>query len=75
MSQARIVCDPEVLCGKPVIAGTRLSVELILEKLGAGRSYEELLEAHPNLTREAIQACLQFAAQVLRDEIVYPLAG
>lgn len=74
-SVARIVCDPAVLSGKPVIAGTRLSVELILEKLAAGRTLEELLTAHPNLTAEGVQAALTFALQTLRNEVVYPLAG
>lgn len=72
---AFIECNPAVLGGKPVVTGTRISVELILEKLGAGRSVEEILEAHPTLTREGIQAALRFAAQALRDEVVYPLAG
>ena len=74
-SVAHIVCDPAVLSGKPVIAGTRLSVELILEKLAAGRTLEELLAAHPNLTAEGVQAALTFALQTLRNEVVYPLAG
>lgn len=48
--------DPCVMMGKPVIAGTRITVELILEKLGAGETVEQILEAHPRLTREAIKA-------------------
>ncbi len=51
---ARIVCDPEILRGKPTVAGTRISVELILEKLASGYSMEDLLESFPNLTREGI---------------------
>lgn len=57
------MCDPAILGGKPVIAGTRLSVELVLDKLAAGRTVDELLEAHPNLTREGVQAALGFAVQ------------
>jgi uncharacterized protein (DUF433 family) len=69
-----IVSDPKVMMGKPVVAGTRITVELILEKLSAGETTEQLLEAHPRLTREAIQAALAFAAQALRADVVYPIA-
>jgi len=61
-----IVTDPAVMMGKPVVAGTRITVELILEKLAAGESMEQLLEAHPRLTRPAILAALAFAARALR---------
>jgi len=59
-----IVSNPGVMMGKPVIAGTRITVELILEKLAAGESYEQLLASHPRLNREAIQAALAFAAEL-----------
>jgi uncharacterized protein (DUF433 family) len=49
-----IVSDPNVMMGKPVVAGTRITVELILEKLAAGETIEQILDAHPRLTREAI---------------------
>ncbi|GIW41286.1 MAG: hypothetical protein KatS3mg076_1863 [Candidatus Binatia bacterium] len=68
-----IVSDPSVMLGKPVIAGTRITVESILEKLAAGETIDELLEAHPRLTREAIQAAFAFAAEVLRADVVYPI--
>jgi uncharacterized protein (DUF433 family) len=68
-----LISDPAVLLGKPVVAGTRITVELILEKLGSGESVEHLLESHPRLTREAILAALRFAAEALRAEAVYPL--
>jgi len=71
--QGLIVSDPRVMMGKPVIAGTRITVELILEKLAAGETVEQILEAHPRLTREAIQAALAFAAEVLRADVVYPI--
>ena len=61
----RIVQDPEILGGKPVIAGTRISVELILEKLAAGWSISEILENYPELTIEDIRAALYFAKKVL----------
>jgi uncharacterized protein (DUF433 family) len=73
MTEPLIVCDPTVMLGKPVIAGTRLTVELILEKLAAGETFEQLLEAHPRLTRPAILAALDFAARTLRSDVVYPL--
>jgi uncharacterized protein (DUF433 family) len=69
-----IISDPNVMMGKPVVAGTRITVELILEKLAAGETVEQLLEAHPRLTREAIQAALQFASEVLRADVIYPIA-
>ena len=68
-----IVSTPSVMMGKPVVAGTRITVELILEKLAAGETAEDLLEAHPRLTRQAIRAALAFAAEVLRGDVVFPL--
>jgi uncharacterized protein (DUF433 family) len=73
MSRALIQSDPSIMMGKPVVAGTRITVELILEKLAAGETIEQLLEAHPRLTREAIQAALAFAAEALRADVVYPI--
>lgn len=67
-----IQSDPSIMMGKPVIVGTRITVELILEKLGAGETVDQILEAHPRLTREAIQAALAFAAEALRADVVYP---
>ncbi len=69
-----IVSDPKVMMGKPVIAGTRITVELILEKLAAGETVEQILDAHPRLTREAIQAALAFAAESLKADVIYPIA-
>jgi uncharacterized protein (DUF433 family) len=73
MSDSLIVSDPAVLMGKPVVAGTRITVELILENLGSGESIEQLLESHPRLTREAVLAALIFAAQALRADRAYPV--
>ncbi len=67
-----IVSDPKIMMGKPVIAGTRITVELILEKLAAGEAPQQILEAHPRLTDEGIKAALAFAAQALRYDVVYP---
>ncbi len=55
---SRIVVDPEILAGKPVIRGTRIAVELILELLAGGQSEKEILESYPGLSREDILACL-----------------
>lgn len=74
MEKKMIVSDPAVMMGKPIIAGTRITVELILEKLAAGETIEQILDAHPRLTREAIQAALAFAAESLKADVVYPIA-
>ena len=73
MSESLIVTDLAVMLGKPIVAGTRITVELILRKLGAGESIEQMLDAHPRLSREAIYAALNFAAESLGAEIVHPL--
>lgn len=72
MTESLIVADPEVMQGKPVIAGTRITVEFVLEKLGAGETEEDLLQAHPRLTREAIHAALRYAAGVLKSDVIHP---
>lgn len=58
-----IVCDPDIMMGKPVITGTRITVELILEKLADGESYDDLIAAHPQLTSKSIAAALKFASE------------
>ena len=73
MQKELIQSDPFVMMGKPVIAGTRITVELILEKLAAGETFEQILDAHLRLTCEAIQAALAFAAEALRADVVYPI--
>jgi uncharacterized protein (DUF433 family) len=70
-----IQSDPNVMMGKPVVAGTRITVELILEKLAAGETIEQLLNAHPRLTKESVLAALDFAARVLRADVIYPVHG
>lgn len=69
-----IISNPSIMMGKPVIAGTRITVEYILEKLAAGETTEQILEAHPRLTREALQAALEFAAEALRADVIYPIS-
>jgi uncharacterized protein (DUF433 family) len=64
----RIVSDPEIMMGKPTIKGTRITVELILAKLGEGMTVAELLEAYPHLTRGDVLAALSFAADYLGNE-------
>jgi uncharacterized protein (DUF433 family) len=73
MNEQLIVSDPKVMMGKPVVAGTRITVELILEKLAEGETFEQILDAYPRLTREAVLAALAFAAQALRTDVVYSI--
>lgn len=65
MGMDLIKTDASIMMGKPVIAGTRITVELILEKLAAGETVEQILDAHPRLTREAISAALLYAVKNL----------
>lgn len=65
-----VVIDPEIMMGKPVIAGTRIPVEAILRDLGAGLTPEELLRAYPQLTLDDIHAAQAWAADYLADEII-----
>ena len=73
MAEARIVRDPKILCGKPVIAGTRISVELVLEKLGNGDTVADLLSDYPHLTEQDIRAAMLYASQALRFDVIHPL--
>ena len=74
MNSELIQSDPAVMVGKPVVAGTRIAVELILEKLSAGETVDEILDAHPRLTREGVLAALSFAARALRADFPYRTA-
>jgi len=69
----RIVVDSEILAGKPVIRGTRLAVEFILELLAAGRSESEILADYPGLAREHILACLSYASYLAHEYKAYPI--
>jgi uncharacterized protein (DUF433 family) len=70
--QERIIIDPGILVGKPVVKGTRLAVEFIVDLLAQGWSEAEILRNYPDLTHEDIQACLSYASAMLRMERVYP---
>ena len=72
---SRIEIEPEVMVGKPVIRGTRIPVDLILEKLAAGLSWDAVLASYPRLERDDIAAALLFAAQSLRADGYLPVSG
>jgi len=69
----RIVVDPEILAGKPVIRGTRLAVEFILELLAANQPEPEILANYPGLTHEDILACLSYASYLAHEYKAYPI--
>ena len=71
--QQYIYSDPAIMMGKPVFVGTRLPVDLVLEKIGAGESIEQILQAHPRLTRPALLAAFSFASYWLKSEVSYPI--
>jgi uncharacterized protein (DUF433 family) len=73
MQEPLVISNPKLMMGKPVIRGTRITVELILEKLAAGESVDQILSEHPRLTPEGIRAAIAFAAEALRADVVYPL--
>lgn len=69
----RIIINPKILSGKPIIKGTRISVEFILELLSSGMNIEDILKEYPHLKREDILAALEYAARTLRHEEIYPI--
>ena len=69
----RIVADPEILGGKPVIRGTRIAAELILDLLAAGQSEREILADYPGLTRDDLLACLSYASYLAHEYKAYPI--
>ena len=73
--QDRITVDPEILVGKPVIRGTRISVEFVVDLLGRGWTAEQVLREYDHLTAQDIQACLAYASDVLKSERVYLLTA
>jgi uncharacterized protein (DUF433 family) len=73
--QERIVIDPNVLVGKPIVRGTRLAVEFIIDLLAQGWTEAELLRNYPGLTPEDVQACLGYASATLQAEKVYPMVA
>lgn len=72
---SHIESNPEKLYGKPVIINTRIPVDLILEKLAMGDTIEDLINAYPKITKEDITACLLFAADSIKNEIIYSKAS
>ena len=72
--QERIIVDPDILVGKPVIKGTRLAVEFILELVAEGWSHEQILRNYPQLTEEDILAAIHYAAEILKVERIYPIS-
>jgi uncharacterized protein (DUF433 family) len=70
--QERITADPRILAGKPVVRGTRIAVDLVLEELAQNPDLDELLAAHPDLTRTDVQACLAYAKAMVTGEEVSP---
>lgn len=74
-SESHIISDPRVMMGKPVIKGTRITVELLLERLGTGESIDQLLEAYPHLSKESIYAAIDFASRAMKADVVYPIAS
>ena len=73
MDAQTILTDPKIMMGKPVVSGTRITVDLILDKLAAGETITQIVEAHPRLTEEGVRAALRFAADAVRAEVVHPL--
>lgn len=69
-----IEINPKIMMGKPVIKGTRITVEQILEKLSVVDSIDELIQSHPHITKEQVHAALSFAAQCIRGDEIYPIA-
>jgi len=68
----RITADPAILVGKPVVRGTRLAVEFVLDLIAAGWSFDQILGSYPGLTVEDIRACVGYAKEVLAEERVFP---
>ncbi|HVW08238.1 MAG TPA: DUF433 domain-containing protein [Bryobacteraceae bacterium] len=73
--KARIIIDPAILMGKPVVTGTRISVEFIVDLLAAGWTHEQILKNYPHLSEDDILACLHYAGELLHNERVYPLTS
>jgi uncharacterized protein (DUF433 family) len=73
MAGARVVSNPEVMMGKPVVEGTRVTVDLILEKIALGESMEQIVAAHPSLTRDGVLAAVKYAADILRSDVIHPV--
>jgi uncharacterized protein (DUF433 family) len=68
-----ITVDPQILVGKPVVKGTRISVELVIDLLAAGWTQQQILDSYPTLKADDVRACLAYASEILHSEKVFPL--
>ncbi len=68
-----ITVDPQILVGKPVVKGTRISVELVIDLLAAGWNEQQVLDSYPTLKTDDVRACLAYASEILHAEKVFPL--
>ena len=75
MTEGLIISDPDILNGKPIVKGTRISVGLILQCLASGMSKEDILRGYPTLTREGLESALDFAARQFEGEEVRVFPG
>jgi uncharacterized protein (DUF433 family) len=73
MAKPRIISDPDIMVGQPVIEGTRITVHLILEELALGQSIDDILRSFPHLSREGVQAAIDFACELVDTTRVYPV--
>lgn len=71
MNESLVVVDPNIMMGKPVLRGTRITVELVLEKLAQGETVTDILAARPRLTKEMVLAAVDYAAKVLKSDIIH----
>jgi uncharacterized protein (DUF433 family) len=72
---SRITADPNILVGKPIVAGTRISVEMVLEKLASKWSVAQIVEAFPVLTEDDVIACIDYAIELVAEQRVEPIAA
>ena len=68
-----ITVDPQILVGKPLVKGTRISVELVIDLLAAGWTQQQVLDSYPTLKADDVRACLAYASEILHSEKVFPL--
>lgn len=69
----RIVVDPKVMAGKPIVRGTRIPVDAIVKRIAEGMSIKEVLEDYPNLSEEDVKAALKYAASIITGEEILPV--
>ena len=75
MDENLIHSDPAIMMGKPVIKGTRITVELILEKLAAGETVDDILKSYPHLKKDGVLAAIAYASRVMKMDIVHPTSN